>query len=103
MTDAPQVREPGRTLMVGLPEPCLDDATRDALAEIRPGGVILFRRNIDSPAELAGLVSDLLDLLPPPPLIAIDQEGGRVSRLEPWIGPTPTAADLAPSGSAVAF
>jgi beta-N-acetylhexosaminidase len=30
--------------------------------------------------------------------MAIDQEGGRVSRLEGWIGPTPTATALASAG-----
>jgi beta-N-acetylhexosaminidase len=33
-------------------------------------------------------------LLARPLLLGVDQEGGRVSRLEPWIGPTPTAVAL---------
>jgi beta-N-acetylhexosaminidase len=94
---------PGRVLMVGIAGSRLDAETRDALAALRPGGVIVFRRNIESPADLAQLIGELVEALPPPTLIAIDQEGGRVSRLEPWIGPTPTAATLAPDGGGAAF
>jgi beta-N-acetylhexosaminidase len=94
---------PGRVLMVGIPGPRLDAETRDALDTLSPGGVIIFRRNIESPADLAVLVGDLLEAMPPPTLIAIDQEGGRVSRLEPWIGPTPTAAALADDAGGSAF
>jgi len=89
--------------MVGIPGPRLDAETREVLADLRPGGVIVFRRNIESPADLALLVGDLVATLPPPTLIAIDQEGGRVSRLEPWIGPTPTAATLAGDTGGAAF
>jgi beta-N-acetylhexosaminidase len=50
------------------------------------GGVILFARNLGGPAEIAALTERLRRLAPdPPPLIAVDQEGGRVARLrEPF-------------------
>jgi len=47
----------------------------------------LFSRNIESPEQLRTLVDGLLEAAPAdlPPLLAIDQEGGRVQRLrEPW-------------------
>ncbi len=52
------------------------------------GGVILFERNFETPAQLAGLVSDLQTLAASRPgslplFISVDQEGGRVSRLGP--------------------
>lgn len=90
----------GRVLMVGIPSPAVDLATADALRELRPGGVILFGRNLDRPEDLAGLVSDLGNLLRAPYLVALDQEGGRVSRLRPWVGSTPSASDLAARGEA---
>ena len=76
-------------MLVGLPGADLDADTRRELEDVRPAGVILFRRNLDTPERLATLIDRLRSVLDPPVLFAIDQEGGRVSRLEPWIGPTP--------------
>jgi beta-N-acetylhexosaminidase len=56
------------------------------------GGVILFdqdrirSRNIESPDQLAALTASLRAAAPGSLLIAIDQEGGRVSRLKPARG-----------------
>jgi len=88
--------------MVGIPGPSLDPATRDRLTDLRPAGVILFGRNLTTPQSLVELIAELGRLPAPPVLLAIDQEGGRVSRLEPWIGVTPTARELARRGSAEA-
>jgi beta-N-acetylhexosaminidase len=93
----------GRVLMVGFSGPRLSPAEHGALERLAPGGAILFRRNLEAPSDLARLIADLHDLLPAPTLLAVDQEGGRVSRLEPWIGPTPPAADLAGGGGQAAF
>jgi beta-N-acetylhexosaminidase len=49
--------------------------------------VVLFSRNIESPEQLRELCDALHQAAPPelPPLVAIDQEGGRVQRLRaPW-------------------
>ena len=52
------------------------------------GGVILFARNVQEPAQVADLARHLKDAAPGPLLISIDQEGGRVQRLKPpfWTG-----------------
>jgi beta-N-acetylhexosaminidase len=84
--------------MVGLPGPELDEPTAAALREIGPAGIVLFRRNLESPSQTIDLLDDVDRLLPHPILAAIDQEGGRVSRLEEWIGPTEPAATLARRG-----
>lgn len=52
-------------------------------AEIRPLGFILFRRNIDTPDQVAALIKALRACVEHEPLILIDQEGGRVRRLRP--------------------
>lgn len=88
----------GGVLMVGLPGTALDRATAQRIQGLAPGGVILFTRNLASPEQTALLLDELRRLLPSPTLLALDQEGGRVSRLEPWIGPTPAAAALARAG-----
>jgi beta-N-acetylhexosaminidase len=84
--------------MVGLPGPVLDPETRRRLAAIRPAGVILFGRNLESPAQVRELLASTRDVLAGDALFAIDQEGGSVSRLAPWIGETPSAATLARAG-----
>ena len=59
-----------------------------AIAVGELGGVILFDRNIASPAQVQDLCAGLTALAPDgiPLLIAIDQEGGRVTRLGPTHG-----------------
>lgn len=59
-----------------------------------PAGVILFRRNIETPGQLAGLVAALRRVLRPGAVLMLDQEGGRVARLRPphWRAHPPMAA-----------
>lgn len=74
----------GQYLFVGIPEPQLDNATKEKLFDLRPGGVILFDRNYRDPETLRALCADLHDLRAEDSLwIAIDHEGGRVDRLSP--------------------
>lgn len=61
-----------------------------------PGGVIFFGRNLHSdpligPELCFRLIRWMVDRHASsiPLAIAIDQEGGNVSRLRPWVGPTP--------------
>lgn len=69
--------------MVGIPEPELDGPTREFLAEHPVGGVVLFRRNVRSAAQLRELVAAIRATGTGGlrPLVAIDHEGGRVHRL----------------------
>jgi beta-N-acetylhexosaminidase len=73
---------PGQLLLVGIPGPALDPATAATLRRVQPGGFILFTRNIKTAAGLRQLTDDLRDLSRVEPIITIDQEGGRVSRLK---------------------
>ena len=84
----------GGLLCVGLPGPDLDPPTRELLSLVRPGGIVLFRRNLGAAEQIAGLTRALGGLYEPAPLLAVDQEGGRVSRLSPPFPSLPTAADL---------
>jgi beta-N-acetylhexosaminidase len=91
----------GQLFMVGIPYPTLDSVTHQLLHELRPGGVILFRRNYTTPDALAALCGELHSLFPEQaPLIALDHEGGRVHRLTPPFTHFPPAAALGRIGSA---
>jgi beta-N-acetylhexosaminidase len=83
--------EAGQLLLVGVPGPELDPDAAASFRAIQPGGYILFGRNITSPRQLRKLIDDLRDLSDVEPVITIDQEGGRVSRLK-LIGQEPPNA-----------
>jgi beta-N-acetylhexosaminidase len=82
----------GQLLLTGVPGPELDPETAAIFRRIQPGGYILFGRNIQSPGQLRKLIDDLRSLSDEPPIITIDQEGGRVSRLR-LIGHEPPNAN----------
>lgn len=86
-------RGSGEVLWIGVPG--LEVA--EVPADPAPGGIILFARNLDpdpecGPARCHALIRGLQQRwgAAAPLAVAIDQEGGRVSRLRPWVGETPT-------------
>lgn len=67
--------------------------TLRALLKNHPlAGIILFKRNIESVEQMRGLTSSLKKIGGKRFLIAIDEEGGRVSRLPPPLAQLPPAA-----------
>lgn len=72
---------PGNLLLVGVRGPELTPAEAELYARVQPGGFILFTRNIRTAPQLRKLIDDLRALSRHEPIITIDQEGGRVSRL----------------------
>jgi len=88
----------GQLLLSGVPGPELDAATAERFRRIQPGGFILFGRNIKSPRQLRKLIDDLRDLSQVEPIITIDQEGGRVSRLREIGSEPPNAQQLRDKG-----
>jgi Beta-glucosidase-related glycosidases len=78
-------------LLVGVPGTALEAETAAMFRRIQPGGFILFGRNIESPEQVRKLIEDLRDLSAVEPVVTIDQEGGRVSRLR-LIGEEPPNA-----------
>jgi beta-N-acetylhexosaminidase len=51
--------------------------------EARPWGLILFKRNIENPAQVKAITSHFRDILGWNAPVLIDQEGGRVQRMGP--------------------
>ncbi|ABI60008.1 beta-N-acetylhexosaminidase [Nitrosomonas eutropha] len=67
-------------LMLDIAGTTLTETDRVQLSHPLVGGVILFARNYESPAQLSELTASIHALRSPPLLIAVDQEGGRVQR-----------------------
>src|SRR3984893_17385091 len=73
-----------RAFITGVSGPALSPAEREFLRTQRPWGFILFKRNIETPLQIATLVRELRDSIGQPEApVLIDQEGGRVQRLGP--------------------
>ena len=81
----------GQLILTGVPGKELDRETAALFRRVQPGGFIIFGRNIESAVQLRKLIDDLRDLSAIEPIITIDQEGGRVSRLR-LIGQEPPNA-----------
>ena len=80
--------------MTGVPGKELDSKTAALFRRVQPGAFILFGRNIESATQLRKLIDDLRDLSDIEPIITIDQEGGRVSRLRLIGNEPPNAQQL---------
>lgn len=76
-----------RALITGLAGPRLSDAEARLLADVRPCGIILFARNLESREQIRKLIADARSAIGGDDvLVLIDQEGGRVQRLRPPLG-----------------
>jgi beta-N-acetylhexosaminidase len=84
----------GQLILTGVPGLELDSQTAALFRRVQPGGFILFGRNIQSAPQLRKLIDDLRDLSEIEPIITIDQEGGRVSRLRLIGNEPPNAQQL---------
>ncbi|GAA0733704.1 beta-N-acetylhexosaminidase [Sphingomonas japonica] len=73
-----------KPVIFGLSGPVLTDDERALFREADPVGYILFKRNCVDRTQLRALTDDLRSLAGRDDLpIAIDQEGGRVARMQP--------------------
>jgi beta-N-acetylhexosaminidase len=84
----------GQLIMTGVPGKELDAETARLFRRVQPGAYIIFGRNLESATQLRKLIDDLRDLSDIEPIITIDQEGGRVSRLRRIGNEPPNAQQL---------
>jgi beta-N-acetylhexosaminidase len=83
-----------RAFIAGCAGPVLGPDERAFFKEARPWGLILFRRNVETPDQVRALTGSFRDLLGAEAAVLVDQEGGRVQRLGPphWRAFPPAAA-----------
>lgn len=86
----------GQMVMVGFTGTTIPDSLIVDLTTRNLGSVLLFAQNCQNPVQIRSLTDSLKSLAETPPLIAIDQEGGRVARLGQYNGfsSTPSAYKL---------
>jgi beta-N-acetylhexosaminidase len=89
----------GSLLVLGLAGPELTSGEAALFRKLQPAGYILFSRNIVTAVQTRRLTDALRDLSTDTPIIAIDQEGGRVTRTKEIATAAPSAATLAAAGN----
>src|SRR5260370_9081956 len=72
-----------RAFITGLAGTTVTPAERALLREREPWGFILFKRNIETPAQVRRLTASIRDAVGREAPVLVDQEGGRVQRLGP--------------------
>ena len=91
----------GQLLLLGVrgPEIAPDEAAM--FRKLQPAGFILFGRNIVSPDQTRRLTDDLRHFTLDEPILAIDQEGGRVTRTKEIAPSLPSANAFAAKDDAL--
>src|SRR5712672_426243 len=72
-----------RAFITGLSGATLTVEEHSFLRDARPWGLILFARNVETPAQVTALTAAFRDAVGTHAPVLIDQEGGRVARLGP--------------------
>jgi len=93
----------GQFLILGFNGTRYTNSIGSLFRKLKPGGVILFSRNIENSEQTKTLISDLKklgeDVTELPLFVCIDQEGGRVARLSDDMPKFPTGRKLGDDGS----
>ena len=92
-------RHVGQLIVAGFAGPTIPTELRAVAREFDLGGVILFARNVEEPAQVAELAFEAGRLSHELPVwVSVDQEGGRVARLRAPFTQWPPMATLGRSG-----
>lgn len=92
----------GQLLVAGLQGTEPGEDGRQAVEDLRVGGIILFGRNVESAEQLTDLTNGLKELNRAagniPLFLCVDEEGGMVSRMPPEVKDLPNAYDYVQAG-----
>ena len=81
----------GQVLLIGFKGTVATSKLKTLMQKIQPGGILLLGRNIQDKEQLQFLIQDLQDASKIPLFVAVDQEGGVISRI-PWVENTSQSA-----------
>ena len=92
----------GQMMFVGIHGTTLTENTRNTLASMHVGGVILFDRNMENREQVKELNNSLkaltLNTYDLPLFLSVDQEGGLVARMKQHAYTAPPAAEIGATG-----
>jgi beta-N-acetylhexosaminidase len=91
----------GQLFLIGFMGKQVDEGLSEMIHKVRPGGLILFSRNIHSAPQVVSLVSEAqkaaVKVSGVPLLVGVDQEGGNVIRIKTSL-PLPSALAFGEAG-----
>ena len=88
-------------IIIGMDTNYITERIKTMIQQYKIGGIILYRKNFSTYADMLKLIKELKDLNKNnkvPLFIAIDQEGGRVNRMPKELLNLPAANSIANSG-----
>jgi beta-N-acetylhexosaminidase len=87
----------GRAVIAGFDGTSLPEDVAALLGRGALGGIVLFKRNVASVQQVAALIAAARSAAPRgrEPVVAVDQEGGRVARLKEPLAVLPPARSIA--------
>ncbi|TGN19232.1 beta-N-acetylhexosaminidase [Leptospira idonii] len=92
----------GQTIHIAIPSKTVDAVALEEIRKTKPGGIILFGKNLGKKEEIISLTTNLQKTATaeglPPFLISTDQEGGRVFRVKDGITEYPGAMAVGQTG-----
>ncbi|TGK98358.1 glycoside hydrolase family 3 protein [Leptospira levettii] len=92
----------GQTIHIAIPSKTVDQIALDEIKQTKPGGIILFGKNLGKKEEILSLTENLQIAAKEnglqPFLISTDQEGGRVFRVQDGITHYPGAMAVGQTG-----
>jgi len=74
---------PSRAFITGLAGSTISPSERAFLREAAPWGLIVFKRNVNTPQQVSELTRSFRDIVGWEAPVLVDQEGGRVQRMGP--------------------
>jgi beta-N-acetylhexosaminidase len=93
----------GQLMIMGFDGTTADERLREMLTTLQPGGVVLFRRNIETAVQTHALLRDAQSALGRPIFRCVDMEGGTVDRFRDIAGRVPSALDVARTSSELLY
>src|SRR2546423_2574365 len=88
-------QQAGQLMIIGLHGLDLDAHLRNFLYEVQPGGIIFFKRNIDSAPQCYDFLAQCRTAVSAPLFTCVDLEGGTVDRMREIVCNTHSAAQVA--------